>query len=77
MARLIAAPFPATSGIGRLPTQFMLTLADPDLHHLGIAAIAARRGFPRPADFSRVFRRETGVPPRDFRFASHVRPDVG
>ncbi|MDR7277206.1 AraC-like ligand-binding domain-containing protein [Catenuloplanes atrovinosus] len=42
-------------------------LADPRLGHLTIAAIARRWGFPRPADFSRAFHRQTGVPPRDYR----------
>ncbi|MEU5695239.1 helix-turn-helix domain-containing protein [Actinosynnema sp. NPDC020468] len=42
-------------------------LADPALRHLTIAAIAARRGFTRPADFSRAFRRETGLSPSEFR----------
>jgi AraC-like DNA-binding protein len=45
-------------------------LTDPALNHLTIATIAARWGFTRPSDFSRAFRRETGVSPRDYRLAN-------
>jgi AraC-like DNA-binding protein len=37
------------------------------LYHLTIATIAHRWGFARPADFSRTFRRQTGMPPREYR----------
>lgn len=47
-------------------------LADPCLDHLTIASVAARWGFTQPADFSRVFRRETGVSPSHYRAASRV-----
>ncbi|QKV91515.1 helix-turn-helix domain-containing protein [Streptomyces sp. NA02950] len=42
-------------------------LADPRLGDRPIHAIAARCGFPRPADFTRAFRAEYGIPPRDYR----------
>ncbi|MBU6533866.1 AraC-like ligand-binding domain-containing protein [Streptomyces mayonensis] len=42
-------------------------LADPELHHLTIEAIAARWGFPRLTDFSRAFRAAVGVPPSQYR----------
>ncbi|GAA2385521.1 helix-turn-helix domain-containing protein [Streptomyces glaucosporus] len=42
-------------------------LADPALRHLTVHAIAARWGFTRPADFSRVFRAATGMPPGRYR----------
>ncbi|WP_253770955.1 helix-turn-helix domain-containing protein [Goodfellowiella coeruleoviolacea] len=48
-------------------------LADPSLHHLSIAAIAARWGFARPADFSRAFRRATGMSPGEYRRAHRGR----
>ncbi|WP_406483177.1 helix-turn-helix domain-containing protein [Streptomyces platensis] len=42
-------------------------LTDPALNDTPIHALAARWGFPRAADFSRVFRRTYGVPPRELR----------
>ncbi|MBW4721320.1 helix-turn-helix domain-containing protein [Saccharothrix obliqua] len=48
-------------------------LADPNLRHLTISAIATHWGFARAAEFSRTFRRETGVSPSSYRIASHVR----
>lgn len=48
-------------------------LADPDLNHLTIASIATRWGFTRPADFSRAFRRETGLSPSGHRAAAAAR----
>ncbi|WP_203899712.1 helix-turn-helix domain-containing protein [Virgisporangium aliadipatigenens] len=42
-------------------------LIDPCLGHLSVAAIAARSGFDRPADFTRAFRRHVGMSPRDYR----------
>ncbi|MBB5959773.1 AraC-like DNA-binding protein [Saccharothrix tamanrassetensis] len=42
-------------------------LADPSLQHRGIGYIAARWGFVQPADFSRAFRRATGLSPREYR----------
>ncbi|MDF5759205.1 helix-turn-helix domain-containing protein [Spongiactinospora sp. TRM90649] len=47
-------------------------LADPTLNHVTIAATAVRWGFARPADFSRAFRRETGLSPSDYRTAAHA-----
>ncbi|QKV91514.1 helix-turn-helix domain-containing protein [Streptomyces sp. NA02950] len=49
-------------------------LADPRLGDRPIHAIAARCGFPRPADFTRAFRTEYGLPPRDYRSAVCARP---
>lgn len=42
-------------------------LVDPALADTPIHVIAARWGFPRPADFSRAFRTAYGVTPRDYR----------
>ena len=42
-------------------------LANPDLMTLPIHAVAARWGFPRPAEFSRAFRAAHGISPRDYR----------
>ncbi|MGW0515305.1 AraC-like ligand-binding domain-containing protein [Streptomyces olivaceoviridis] len=42
-------------------------LADPTMRAIPIHAIAARSGFSRAADFTRVFRRAYGVSPRDYR----------
>ncbi|MEV0678860.1 helix-turn-helix domain-containing protein [Actinosynnema sp. NPDC050436] len=42
-------------------------LTDPTLRHRTIAAIAARWGFTRSGEFSRTFRRETGMSPSDYR----------
>ena len=42
-------------------------LADPLLRAYPVHAIAARSGFPRPADFTRAFRTVYGTPPRDYR----------
>ncbi|WP_306317093.1 MULTISPECIES: helix-turn-helix domain-containing protein [unclassified Streptomyces] len=42
-------------------------LADPALNTRPVHAIAARCGFPRPADFTRSFRTAYGLPPRDYR----------
>ncbi len=42
-------------------------LADPTRRHQPIAAIAARWGFPRPADFTRAFRTRYGITPSEFR----------
>ncbi|WP_436533343.1 helix-turn-helix domain-containing protein [Actinoplanes sp. HUAS TT8] len=47
-------------------------LIDPRLGHRTIASIAARWGFPRPADFTRAFQKHTGRTPRDYR---HPPPD--
>lgn len=46
-------------------------LADPLKHHVPIQAIAARWGFPRPADFTRVFRALHGMTPSDYRNQAH------
>jgi AraC-like DNA-binding protein len=45
-------------------------LTDPFLRTLPVSAIAARRGLPDPAHFSRLFRGAYGLPPGDFRRAS-------
>ncbi|MET9435733.1 helix-turn-helix domain-containing protein [Streptomyces sp. NPDC006551] len=42
-------------------------LARPDAAGLAISAVAARWGFPRPAHFSRAFRRAYGVSPSQWR----------
>nr|BFD80650.1 hypothetical protein StreXyl84_00510 [Streptomyces sp. Xyl84] len=42
-------------------------LADAALRTTPIHAIAARWGFPRPADFTRAFRAVYGVPPKEYR----------
>jgi AraC-like DNA-binding protein len=42
-------------------------LANPALHARPIHAIAARWGFPRPADFTRAFRTAYGIPPSEYR----------
>ncbi|MBM2616478.1 helix-turn-helix domain-containing protein [Actinoplanes sp. LDG1-06] len=42
-------------------------LIDPRFAQHTVASIAARWGFERPADFSRAFRRHTGVPPHEYR----------
>ncbi|MFI6982846.1 helix-turn-helix domain-containing protein [Embleya sp. NPDC050154] len=42
-------------------------LADPAKRHLPIHAVAARWGFPRPADFTRAFRAYYGTTPSDYR----------
>ncbi|MFD8382421.1 helix-turn-helix domain-containing protein [Streptomyces sp. NPDC059679] len=45
-------------------------LTDPRLRRRSIGAIAARWGFVRPADFSRVFRAAYGMAPRELRQAA-------
>ncbi|WP_347629577.1 helix-turn-helix domain-containing protein [Sphaerisporangium sp. B11E5] len=51
-------------------------LADPALNHRYVHAIAARRGLPDPAAFSRAFRAAYGMSPRDYRrFAQEVVAD--
>ncbi|MBU2665241.1 helix-turn-helix domain-containing protein [Actinoplanes bogorensis] len=42
-------------------------LIDPRFDHHTVASIAARCGFTRPSDFSRAFRRHTGVSPHHYR----------
>lgn len=42
-------------------------LADPAKRHIPIQAIAARWGYPRPADFTRAFRTLHGITPSDYR----------
>ncbi|MEV0321004.1 helix-turn-helix domain-containing protein [Streptomyces sp. NPDC050658] len=52
-------------------------LTDPRLGRRSIGAIAARWGFPRPADFSRAFRSAYGLPPSELRQAAlRGLPDV-
>ena len=82
VAGLCATSLPGTDGIGRVLAAFLASLAaghthctdrarrdlaDHRLDHLTIATIAHRWGFARPADFSRTFRRQTGMPPREYR----------
>jgi AraC-like DNA-binding protein len=45
-------------------------LTDPFLRTLPVSAIAARRGLPDPAHFSRLFRGAYGLPPGDYRRTS-------
>ncbi|MFE5325233.1 helix-turn-helix domain-containing protein [Embleya sp. NPDC056575] len=45
-------------------------LADPAMAHLPVHAVAARWGFTRPAEFNRVFRTATGMPPGAYRVAA-------
>jgi AraC-like DNA-binding protein len=45
-------------------------LTDPFLLTLPVSAIAARRGLPDPAHFSRLFRGAYGLPPADYRRTS-------
>ncbi|WP_093779453.1 AraC family transcriptional regulator [Streptomyces sp. yr375] len=47
-------------------------LADPRLRALPIHVVAARRGFPRAAEFTRAFRTAYGVPPSEVRAQSLV-----
>jgi AraC-like DNA-binding protein len=42
-------------------------LADPGLAEIPVRAIAFRWGFPDPARFNRVFRREYGIAPGEYR----------
>ncbi|GAA4192799.1 helix-turn-helix domain-containing protein [Microbispora amethystogenes] len=46
-------------------------LADPSKRHMSIQAIAARWGFPHPADFTRAFRALHGITPSDYRNQAH------
>ncbi|MFF5668458.1 helix-turn-helix domain-containing protein [Streptomyces griseofuscus] len=46
-------------------------LADPLKRHMPIQAIAARWGFPHPADFTRAFRALHGITPSDYRNQVH------
>ncbi|MGW2708711.1 helix-turn-helix domain-containing protein [Streptomyces sp. NPDC001356] len=48
-------------------------LADPMRRHQPIAAIAARWGFPRPADFTRSFRTRYGLTPSEYEDHVHGR----
>ncbi|MET9452816.1 helix-turn-helix domain-containing protein, partial [Streptomyces cinerochromogenes] len=53
-------------------------LADPMRRHQPIAAIAARWGFPRPADFTRAFRARYGITPSEYRDRAYGhRTDTG
>jgi AraC-like DNA-binding protein len=49
-------------------------LADPDLAHLYASAVAARWGIPNPSHFSKLFREEFGVSPREFRQQTSLNP---
>lgn len=44
-------------------------LADPELHDLGIGAVAARWGIMDSAKFSRIFRAAYGISPREYRLS--------
>jgi AraC-like DNA-binding protein len=48
-------------------------LLDPGLRAQSVSYIAARRGFPEPSHFSRVFRQAYGVPPSEYRKAFNGR----
>jgi AraC-like DNA-binding protein len=48
-------------------TRAARDLTDPALATRPVYAIAARYGFPRPADFTRAFRAEYGLTPIDYR----------
>ncbi|MFI1566867.1 helix-turn-helix domain-containing protein [Streptomyces sp. NPDC020490] len=47
-------------------------LADPSLAHHSIRSVAARWGFPRPAEFTRTFRAATGLSPSEYREAARA-----
>ncbi|MGW5676674.1 helix-turn-helix domain-containing protein [Streptomyces sp. NPDC003860] len=49
-------------------------LTDPQLRCTPIHAIASAWGFPRPSDFSRVFRARYGRPPSEYRAMTDGRP---
>lgn len=49
-------------------------LTDPLLRALPVSAIAARRGLPDPAHFSRLFRGAYGLPPADYRRSLAIEP---
>ena len=51
-------------------------LADPLLVTMPVSAIAARRGLPDPAHFSRLFRGAYGLPPADYRRLSLAVPSA-
>ncbi|GAA2277968.1 AraC family transcriptional regulator [Streptomyces ruber] len=48
-------------------TRVRRDLADPHMAARPVHAIAARWGFPQPADFTRVFRTAYGMPPGEYR----------
>ncbi|MFD7377675.1 AraC-like ligand-binding domain-containing protein [Streptomyces mirabilis] len=50
-------------------TRCRRDLADPAQHTVPIAAIAMRWGYPRPSDFTRVFRTATSMTPSEYRTA--------
>ncbi|GAA3140775.1 AraC-like ligand-binding domain-containing protein [Streptomyces echinatus] len=52
-------------------------LSDPAQRHVPIRAIAARWGYPRPADFTRAFRAAYGVAPVDYRHQALQCPSAG
>ncbi|MFE1446791.1 helix-turn-helix domain-containing protein [Streptomyces olivaceoviridis] len=52
-------------------------LSDPAQRHVPIRAIAARWGYPRPADFTRAFRAAYGAAPADYRRQALSRPGAG
>ncbi|MFK0245305.1 helix-turn-helix domain-containing protein [Amycolatopsis azurea] len=51
-------------------------LADPAMLDTPVHAIAARWGFPRAADFTRVFRTARGVTPREYRRQARDNPEA-
>ncbi|GAB1339198.1 helix-turn-helix domain-containing protein [Streptomyces sp. E-15] len=55
---------------GRRLERCRRDLADPSKRHVPVHAIAARWGFPQPADFTRAFRTAHGITPSDYR--NHV-----
>ncbi|MFI9810438.1 helix-turn-helix domain-containing protein [Streptomyces sp. NPDC052301] len=52
-------------------------LGDPMQRHVPVKAIAARWGYPRPADFTRAFRSAYGVAPVEYRHQALQRPRAG
>ncbi|WP_006608078.1 helix-turn-helix domain-containing protein [Streptomyces auratus] len=59
---------------GRRISHCCKDLADPAKQEVPVHAIGARWGFPRPDDFSRVFRKAVGMPPGKYR-ATHTTVD--
>ncbi|MEV6810390.1 helix-turn-helix transcriptional regulator [Streptomyces sp. NPDC051132] len=51
-------------------------LADPSLAHHSIRSVAARWGFPRPAEFTRTFQADTGLSPSQYRQVTRTFPDT-
>ena len=76
----------AEDGHDATPAQWVLRrrlarareqLVDPDLAGVGVAAVARRCGFRDASHFSRRFREEYGVTPREWRASRPARPGPG